>query len=159
MEIFNQDLLQQISSQLLKKKQSIAIAESVTGGLLQFAFSSIPGASDFFQGGLTAYNVPQKCRHLQVEPLHAMAVNGVSPKVAMEMTRHAGRLFLSDWAIGITGYASPVPESEGKLFAYYAIFFQDSQALAGRIDHAGAEPYQVQVDYINIVLEKLAEII
>src|SRR5436190_21131457 len=115
MNTFDKKVLERLGKKLLKKKQTVAVAESVTSGLLQFAFSCIPDAASFFQGGITAYNIAQKFKHLQVEPLHALSVNCVSSKVAKEMALHVCQLYSSDWGIGITGYASPVPESGNKV--------------------------------------------
>src|SRR5688500_3768988 len=110
MELFNRKILDRIGKRLLKKKETIAVAESVTAGLLQSSFSNIPDAANFFQGGLTAYNLGQKFRHLDVQPIHAKAVNCVSQKVATEMATHIIEKYASDWGIGITGYATPVAE-------------------------------------------------
>ncbi len=117
----------------MKRKQTIAVAESVTSGLLQFALSCIPEAARFFQGGITAYNVVQKFKHLHVEPLHALSVNGVSPNVAKEMALHVCEVYSSDWGIAVTGYASPVPESAYKVFAFFVIACQGQIKLSGRI--------------------------
>jgi len=84
---FDKKILTQIGKRLLAKKQTIAVAESVTSGLLQFAFSSMENAADFYQGGITAYNIAQKFKHLTVEPLHALSVNCVSAKVAEQMAK------------------------------------------------------------------------
>ena len=88
MKPFDEKKLVSLGKKLLKRKQTIAVAESVTSGLLQFALSCIPDAARFFQGGITAYNIAQKFKHLRVEPLHALSVNCVSPKVAKEMALH-----------------------------------------------------------------------
>lgn len=156
MELFVKKKLEKIGARLLKKKQTIAVAESVTSGLLQFAFSTVPDATGFFQGGLTAYNVAQKFKHLQVEPLHALQVNCVSPKVSAEMALHICRQYSSDWGIGITGYASPVPESGNKIFAYYAITYRGKIKEAGKIIPRKADPPEIQVKYAQVVLDKLA---
>jgi nicotinamide-nucleotide amidase len=50
--MFNKVLLDEIAQILIKKKQSVAVAESVTSGLLQAAFSNAEEASLFFQGAL-----------------------------------------------------------------------------------------------------------
>ena len=84
MEIFNENELKKIGKKLIEGKYTIAVAESVTSGILQFALSSIPDASKFYQGGITAYNIGQKYSHLKVEPIHALSVNCVSQKVAVE---------------------------------------------------------------------------
>src|SRR5688572_24937105 len=136
MELFNKKDLKHIGTAILKKKETIAVAESVTAGSLQFALSGIPDASLFFQGGVTAFNIGQKARHLGVEPLHARSVNCVSNKVATEMAIGIAKLYSSEWALGITGYASPVPESNNKVFAFYSIIYKNKVKATGKINPA-----------------------
>jgi len=155
MENFDREILERIGKRLLNKKQTIAVAESVTAGILQYAFSSITGAAQFFQGGVTAYNIAQKFRHLKVEPIHALSVNCVSPQVAEEMALHVCELFAGNWGIGVTGYASPVPESGNKLFAYYAIARNNKIISKGKLSHAEAAPSDIQFYYANAILKKL----
>ncbi len=116
--MFDETVLHQIKDQLIRKNQTIAVAESVTAGLLQLALASAEEAVRFFQGGITAYNLGQKYKHLNVEPVHAELCNCVDRVVAVEMARNVTDLFRSDWGIAITGYATPVPESGHQLFAF-----------------------------------------
>jgi nicotinamide-nucleotide amidase len=58
--MFNSKNIQQIADLLTSQGQSIAVAESVTAGLLQNAFSSAERASEFFEGGMTVYNIKSK---------------------------------------------------------------------------------------------------
>src|SRR4030095_10082143 len=134
MELFDKQTLERIGKKLLRKKQTIAIAESVTSGLLQFAFSNIKDASCFYQGGIAGFNLRQKSKHLQIDPVHASSVNSVSQRVAEEMATHVCVLFKSDWGIGITGYASPEPSSGNKVFAYYAITFKNKFRSKGKLN-------------------------
>ena len=92
MTTYNRALIERIGNKLLTKKQTIAVAESVTSGHLQAALSLAPDASRFFQGGITAYNVGQKYRHLPVEPTHALQCNAVSEKVSADMAQGVCRL-------------------------------------------------------------------
>ena len=85
MELFNKPVVSSIGSYLLTRNETIAVAESVTCGLLQAAIGTANDARHFYQGGITAYNLAQKYRHLCVEPVHAMKVNCVSQEVAAEM--------------------------------------------------------------------------
>ena len=82
-------MLRSIRASLLKRKETVSVAESVTSGLLQSAFAAIPDASLFFQGGLTAYNLGQKAKHLAIEPIHAEKVNCVSQQIADQMAAGA----------------------------------------------------------------------
>ena len=141
---------------MIARQETIAVAESVTSGLLQLALSQAENAAEFYQGGITAYNLGQKSRHLIVEPIHALAFNSVSEKVAQEMALNVCSLFSSDWGMGITGYASPVPESENKLFAWYAIAHQDSIVVSKKITPKKNEPFRIQQLYVTDVLKNLA---
>ena len=155
MHLFNKQILERIGRKLLAEKETIALAESVTAGLLQFAFSTVPDAAKFLHGGITAYNIGQKFKHLRVEPLHALAVNCVSQEVAKEMANNVCTLFSSHWGIGITGYASPVPESGDKVFAYYAISYKSRLKAHGKITAQKVDPTDVQVKFVNYILTQL----
>jgi len=158
MQLFDKKLLERIGKKLLSKKQTIAVGESVTAGLLQFAFSTIPDAACFFQGGLTAYNIGQKFKHLGVEPLHALSVNCVSQQVATQMSLQSCDLFSSDWGIGITGYASPVPESGNKVFAFYTITYRKKVLAHGKLVPRKSDPPGMQVKYVEKILSKLLSV-
>jgi PncC family amidohydrolase len=152
--MFDKNLLITIGDQLKGKEQSVATAESVTSGLLQCAFSNIPDASNFFQGGITAYNVGQKCRHLLVEPLHAIANDSVSEKVARDLASNVCKLFTSNYGIGIVGYAATMPEKNiNSLFAYYAIAFEGEIIHAGKITTEAKEGYPAQNFFTHAVLK------
>jgi len=159
MELFDKNLLTRIGKYLKRKEETIAVAESVTAGMLQYAFSNIPDATDFFQGGLTAYNVAQKFKHLQVEPIHALSVNCVSPLVAEQMAIQVCRIFGAHWGIGITGYATPVPESGKKLFAYFAITYKEKVRLKGILRSDKKNPPEVQLQYTQALLKKLSTLL
>jgi len=151
MDLFKKDQLAQIGKKLIAQKETVAVAESVTAGAIQLAISSIMDAGKFYQGGITAYNIAQKYKHLGVEPIHALEVNCVSEKVAGEMALNVLGLFNSDWGIAITGYASPVPESDNQVFAYYAIAYKGKVKESGKIDPSKDESLDLQVHYTNEV--------
>jgi nicotinamide-nucleotide amidase len=69
---------------LVKRHESVAFAESVTSGHLQADFSLAANATEFFQGGITTYNLDQKCKHLNIDPIHAEASNCISEKIGAE---------------------------------------------------------------------------
>jgi nicotinamide-nucleotide amidase len=88
---------------------TLAVAESMTGGRLQALVVAEPGASEYFLGGITAYALQQKVRHLGVDAQMAAAVDGVSAEVARAMARGACALFGADVGVATTGYAEPMP--------------------------------------------------
>ncbi len=155
MQPIDKEQVNKIKDLLLKKKESIAVAESVTAGLLQLSLASADDAIKFFQGGLTAYNLGQKTRHLLVEPIHAVSCNCVSVQVAEEMALNVCSLFSSDWGIGVTGYASAVPESGNKIFCYYAIAHKEKIVAAHRIQAHDENAFFVQQHYVEKITDEL----
>ena len=158
MKMFDKELIKRISERLKNDNHTIAIAESVTAGLLQAALASATNASSFFQGGITAYNIGQKCRHLLVEPVHAIECDCVSGKISAEMSQHVCSMFASDYGIGITGYAARVPEKNiNDLFAYYAIAFKGNVISTEKISTDKDEGLPAQLFYVEQALKKLEE--
>lgn len=119
---------------MLERSETLAVAESVTSGNLQGVLSLADQATSFYQGGITAYNLGQKARHLKIDPIHGLEKNCVSEKVASEMANHVCGLFSSDWGIGVTGYAAPVPELKiNTLHAYYAFSHNGEKVYSKKI--------------------------
>lgn len=153
----NLKLIDKVSDLLVKKKNTIAIAESVTSGRIQAAFSLAKDAITFFQGGITVYNIGQKCRHLLVEPTHAIESNCVSKKISDQMALQVIQMFSSDYGIGITGYASPVPEQNiKKIFAFISIAKNGKIILSKKVNAETGEPQAVQQFYTEHVFKLLA---
>jgi nicotinamide-nucleotide amidase len=88
---------------------TIATAESLTGGLVAAALTSVPGASDVFLGGIVAYALEVKGAALGVPRDLLAACGPVSEEVAVAMAEGARRLFGSDLAVATTGAAGPEP--------------------------------------------------
>ncbi|HYH55075.1 MAG TPA: CinA family protein [Anseongella sp.] len=158
--LYNQDCLDKLKEILLRKEQTLSVAESVTSGHLQAALSSAIDAMRFFQGGITAYNAGQKTRHLMVEPIYAKEHDCISEDVAATMARSSNQLFLSHYAIGITGYASKPPGTGiTELFAFVAIAKGREVLLVRKLRSEGGNITQVQVDYTNQSLQLLLDLI
>jgi len=92
---------------LLRNRQTVAVAESLTGGLLAAALTGTPGASATFRGGLVVYATDLKARLAGVpEPLLAR-LGAVDPQVALELARGVRARLSASWGIGVTGVAGP----------------------------------------------------
>jgi nicotinamide-nucleotide amidase len=145
---------------LLAPKLSLAAAESLTCGRVQARVGEISGASHFFLGGITAYTLDEKVRHLGVARGPAKRVNSVSADVAEQMAQGACRLFGSDLAVATTGYAEPAAE-EGVVdpFAWWALAHRRrgrfSAVRSGRIECPGASRVDVQGMVADAVLGEL----
>ena len=154
-EGYNIDIINSISAILQKRQETLAVAESVTAGQLQVAFSLADGATQIFQGGITTYNIGQKARHLKIDPIHAGNCNCVSQKVADQMASEVLRMFAADWGIAITGYASAVPEQNVyELFAHYAIYHHGNCVSCSRIAAPQGNVNEIRNYFTNTVLRE-----
>ena len=158
--MFQQESINTIKDKLIAKGQTVAVAESVTAGFLSAALSTAESASQFFQGGITAFNIGQKCRHMNVNPIHALSCNCVSQKMADDMAFSIAKTFTADWGISITGYATLVPESCQQLFAFFSIVCQGKVMLSKKIMvDKEQQGMPVQLEYVNHILDELATVL
>lgn len=146
-----------IRTALVTHKQTVAVAESVSSGLLQAALSSAQDASMFFEGGITAYNIRQKIRHLHINEEKAKECNCVSQATAIEMALGVCDLFKSDWGISVTGYSSPIKKSGFAIYAYAAIAKHGHAVKAARIELGNETNENAQLAYMMQVLEMFEE--
>jgi nicotinamide-nucleotide amidase len=111
----NGEGLPEIVGELLRTAGlSVAVAESCTGGLVAKRFTDVPGSSDYFVGGVTAYDNRVKTAVLSV-PAELLAAKGaVSEEVAAAMAEGVCRLLGADCALSTTGVAGPGGGSEAK---------------------------------------------
>jgi nicotinamide-nucleotide amidase len=107
--------LPEITGRLLHQAGlTVAVAESCTGGLVGKRFTDIPGSSDYFVGGVTAYSNKVKTHVLGV-PADLLERRGaVSAEVAAAMAEGVQRLLGSDCALSTTGVAGPGGGTEEK---------------------------------------------
>jgi len=128
---------------------SLAAAESLTAGHIQALISATPGASDYFRGGVTAYNLEAKVSLLRVNRAAAALVNCVSASVAEQMAIGACELFGADVAVATTGYAEPSVEwAVSEPLAFWALARRREAASfsvrSGRIVCPGAKRIEAQ---------------
>lgn len=98
---------QSIIETLAARGQTLAVAESLTGGGLGFALTQVPGASAVFLGGIISYTTDVKVRELVVGQSVIDQYKVVSEEVAIEMAEGAKNKFATTWAISTTGVAGP----------------------------------------------------
>jgi nicotinamide-nucleotide amidase len=99
---------------LAKRKKTLAIAESCTGGFIAHRITNIPGASESFLGGIVAYSNGVKEKFLGVRKISLKRFGAVSKEVAREMAEGARKKFGADFAIAVTGIAGPTGGTKSK---------------------------------------------
>jgi len=100
-------LEEELGEKLRNRKLTIAVAESCTGGLLGSRVTDVPGSSEYFLGGVIAYQNEVKESLLHV-PQDVIASHGaVSAQTVEAMASGCRELFKCDIAVSITGIAGP----------------------------------------------------
>jgi len=127
--VHGEDLAAAIALEL--EGRSVATAESFTAGRLSAAFAAVTSASEWFRGGLIAYQVPVKRELLAV-----MSHSVVTPHAACEMARGAADLFHADVALATTGVAGdePVDGVPGGTAIYAALVDGSVEVRCTRFD-------------------------
>ena len=95
---------------LTVKGETLAVAESLTGGLVAAEITSVPGASKVFRGSVTAYATELKHRLLGVDATLLAQRGAVDPQVAAQMAAGVRKALGADWGIATTGVAGPEPQ-------------------------------------------------
>ena len=96
-----------IANLLIDKKQTLAVAESCTGGLIASSITQLEGVSAFFKGAAVTYHTQSKIDVLNVAKTIIDEYSVVSERVAEEMAIGVQQKFNSDYAIATTGNAGP----------------------------------------------------
>lgn len=105
---FDDDSLESvIGALLLARGQTLATAESCTGGLLSSRITDIAGSSAYFLGGVVCYTAEAKSELAGVDPALIAGHGQVSEPVAIALARGARTRFGATWGVGITGIAGP----------------------------------------------------
>lgn len=105
---YGNDTMEQIVGRLLRERRlSLSAAESCTGGYLAHMITSVPGASEYFQGAVIAYSNEVKHTFLGVSEETLRQFGAVSEQVVKEMAQGARQRFNTDFALSISGIAGP----------------------------------------------------
>ena len=110
----NETLEEVVIKLLIKKKETIAVAESCTGGGIASKLTKIPGSSKIFYGGVIAYNNLIKQRILGVPEGLINTHGAVSEQVVESMAKGVQKKFKVNWAISVSGIAGPTGGSKLK---------------------------------------------
>jgi nicotinamide-nucleotide amidase len=105
---YDDDSLESVVGHLLALRgQTLATAESCTGGLLGSRITDIPGSSAYYLGGVVCYTAAAKIELVGVDPELIRQHGEVSEQVAIALANRIRERFGATWGVGITGIAGP----------------------------------------------------
>lgn len=133
---------------LKARGETLAVAESVTGGLLASRLTAIPGASDVFLGGATVYSAKAKVALLGLDAAQLARDGTVSEATSRELAEKVRARLGATWGLGITGNAGPSAEGGAPVGALFI-------ALAGP-EGTVAKALTIPGDRVDVQLRGMA---
>jgi nicotinamide-nucleotide amidase len=108
------DIEAALGERLAAADQTIAVAESLTGGLVGSLLTDVPGSSDYFDRGLVTYSNDAKQTELAVSRESLDEYGAVSAPVAREMAQGVRDVAGTTWGVSTTGIAGPTGGTDEK---------------------------------------------
>jgi nicotinamide-nucleotide amidase len=141
---------------LVERHETVATAESLTGGLVASTLVEIPGVSEVFRGGLVVYATDLKHALAGVpEPL--LAERGpVDPDVALALAAGARERCGADWGLATTGVAGPDPQ-DGKPVGTVFVAAAGPRGAAVRELHLSGSRAGIRAGSVTAVLSLLVD--
>jgi len=121
---------EKIAEALKSGRQTVAVAESSSGGLISSALLAIPGASTYYLGGAVVYTLQSRRALLDLLDSAFSGMRGLTEQLALVLARAAKQRFASTWAIAEVGAAGPTGSRYGEPAGTSCI------AVAGPVERA-----------------------
>jgi len=129
---------QELGRMLKERHLTIAVAESLTGGLVGDMITDVPGSSDYFLGGATTYSNLSKSELLHVTEGTLRSSGAVSEECAREMASGVRTLFHADIGLAVTGIAGPSGATANKPVGLVAFAYDDGKVQrTGKVVFSG----------------------
>lgn len=103
----NEDIEKAIGNILIKENSTVSVAESCTGGYLSHLFTSIPGSSTYFMGGIISYSNQAKMDVLEVKQETLTKFGAVSEETVIQMAEGVIKVMKTTYGMATSGIAGP----------------------------------------------------
>jgi nicotinamide-nucleotide amidase len=123
-------LAERVATLLKQRRETIAVAESSTGGLVSAALLAVPGASAYFLGGAVVYTRKARKLLMQLPREAVVGMRSASEAYALLLARTASQRFFASWGVAETGAAGPTGNPYGDSAGHSCI------AIAGLAEEA-----------------------
>ena len=121
-------LAAKVGERLKERKETLAIAESSSGGLLSASLLAVPGASAYFLGGAVVYTAKARVLLMDLPRASVIGMRSASEPYALLLARTGRERFAATWGIGETGAAGPTGNPYGDAAGHSCI------AISGLIE-------------------------
>ena len=144
--------------ELLKSRgETVAVAESSSGGLVSAALLAVPGASAYFLGGAVVYTAEARATFLGITPERMAGLRSSSEPYARLLARTLRERFGTSWGIAETGAAGPSGNRYGDAAGHTCLAVSGPVELVRTIETGSAYRAQNMRDFATALLDLMAE--
>ncbi|MFE5136849.1 CinA family protein [Streptomyces fagopyri] len=144
---------------LTVRGETLAVAESLTGGLVAAEITATPGASRAFRGSVTAYATELKHRLLGVDATLLAERGAVDPQVAAQMAAGVRKALGADWGIATTGVAGPESQDGQPVGTVFVAVDGPSEATFPAIESGKVIRLRLNGDRAEIRMESVRSVL
>ena len=148
-------IAEKIAARLIERRQTIAVAESSTGGLISASLLAVPGASAYFLGGAVVYTRDAR-RVLMDIPDDAMkGIRTASEPYAKLLASQVRKRFSTDWGLSETGATGPTGNRYGDSAGHSCIGIAGASASAITLETGKSDRFENMHVFASTALEFL----
>jgi len=152
-------LAEMIAKRLIARRETIAIAESSTGGFIAAALLAVPGASAYFLGGAVIYTKSARAALLGIGDADMAGVRPATEAYALLLARRIGERHAAVWGLGETGATGPTGNRYGDPAGHTCIAVAGPSERAITLDTGSAERLTNMEAFAKRALELFVEVI
>lgn len=153
--VATRDVAVRVLELLARRGATLAVAESLTGGLVAAELTSVPGASRSLRGSVTAYATDIKRDVLGVDGTLLAERGAVDPEVARQMAVGVRGVLGADWGISTTGVAGPDPQDGQSVGTVYVAVSGPDGAEKVAAPRLNGDRAEIRRESVRSVLELL----
>jgi nicotinamide-nucleotide amidase len=149
----------EVLAALVRQRATLAVAESLTGGLIGATITAVPGASQAFRGGVISYTTDLKQALLGVPEDLLLREGAVHPGVAAAMAAGVARLCEASYGLAVTGVAGPEPQDGRPVgTVYVAVSGPDDEIHQRQLSLKGSRE-RIRVETMDQAIDLLASVV
>lgn len=148
---------QALAALLVARRQTVAVAESSTGGLISAALLSVPGASAYYLGGAVVYTPRARHRLLDLKREDVRGLKSASEPYAALLAETVRHRFSATWGVAETGASGPTGNPYGDAAGHSCLAVAGPSARARTLETGRSDRSRNMLDFAAAALTLLRE--
>lgn len=152
-------IAENIAARLIERRETIAVAESSTGGLIATALLSVPGASAYFVGGAVVYTKVSRAALLGIGDAEISGMRASTEPYALLVARRMRERHATTWGLGETGAAGPTGNRYGDAAGHTCVAIAGPHEMSVTLETGSADRRENMEAFAHRALSLLMEAI